>query len=378
MKTQHVTLESTGTGIEVSLCHHTFGPPSGRKALYIQAALHAGEVPGLLVIQHLLAALTRSEEDGRLLHQVTVSSWANPVGMNQHVMGHLSGRFDLDGTGNFDRNFVDLGPTITAAFGGPGQRAPSDSGVKAWLKQATMNLRASANPVEALKLQLLAAGFEHDAVLDLHCDKTAVMHVYSSWEFEERATALARCMGAPALILEDEAGGGTFDQAFRDAWRALKRLSISADSSTGFAAVVELRGQRDVSDELAAADASGLIDFLCSEGIATKAVDATVPTFHHEPKIFALNAVSHVAMPVAGLICWKRECGTSVERGETIAEIVRCDESLPARRASIVAPIAGVLIARAHLHLATPGQRIAMIAGNAVLPERIDGSLLHD
>ena len=60
MKTRHVTLKSTGPAANLSLCHHTFGPPSGRKALYIQAALHAGEVPGLLVTQHLLSALRQA------------------------------------------------------------------------------------------------------------------------------------------------------------------------------------------------------------------------------------------------------------------------------------------------------------------------------
>ncbi|WP_429443264.1 hypothetical protein [Paraburkholderia youngii] len=87
MKTRHVTLESPGAGTELDLCHHTFGPPSGRKALYIQATLHAGEVPGLLVLQHLLAVLTRLEQEGKLLHQVTISPWANPVGMNHACDG---------------------------------------------------------------------------------------------------------------------------------------------------------------------------------------------------------------------------------------------------------------------------------------------------
>ncbi|MGF6482858.1 hypothetical protein QFZ91_005085 [Paraburkholderia sp. JPY419] len=53
-------------------------------------------------------------------------------------------------------------------------------------------------------------------------------------------------MGARVLILVDNAGGGTFDQAFRDAWRFLKQFGVCSDSSIG-------RGQRDVSDELAAA-----------------------------------------------------------------------------------------------------------------------------
>ncbi|MGF6439584.1 succinylglutamate desuccinylase/aspartoacylase domain-containing protein [Paraburkholderia youngii] len=301
-----------------------------------------------------------------------------PVGMNQHVMGHLSGRFDLGGTGNFDRNFFDLRPAIAASFDVTRPRAASAAEIKAWLKQATLDRQAAANPVEALKLQLLAVGFEHDAVLDLHCDKIAVMHIYSSWEFEDRARALARCMEAHALILEDEAGGGTFDQAFRDAWREIKRLELCSDASTGFAAVVELRGQRDVSDDLAAADAAGLIDFLRREGIMAGLVAGRAAAPGRESQIFALNAVSHVATPAAGVISWKRQCRASVERGETIAEVVRCDDIVPARRVAVVAPTAGVLIARSHIHLLTPGQRIAMIAGKAALPERVAGKLLHD
>ncbi|MEZ2353452.1 succinylglutamate desuccinylase/aspartoacylase family protein [Caballeronia sp. RCC_10] len=346
--------------------------------MYIQAALHAGEVPGLLVVQHLLAALTRLEQDGELIHRVTVSSWANPVGMNQHVMGHLIGRFDLNGTGNFDRQFFDLRPAIEVSSDLTGRGGASDPGIRAWLKQITLARKAAVDSVEALKLQLLDVGFEHDAVLDLHCDKTAVMHIYSSWEFERRATALARSMKARALILEDEAGGGTFDQAFRDAWRALKRLDMCADKSTGFAAVVELRGQRDVSDDLAAADAAGLIDFLRSEGIVTGAAVPTDVTDCHAPLTFSLNAVSHVATSAAGLICWKQECGAFVERGQTVAEIVDYGGRIAAGRATIAAPITGFLVARANFHLATVGQRIAMIAGTTALPERVDGSLLHD
>lgn len=375
MKTRHVALESTGVGTSLSLSHHTFGPPSGRKALYIQAALHAGEVPGLLVLQHLLATLTQLEKSDDLLHQVTVSAWANPIGMAQHLMGHLTGRFDLGGTGNFDRNFYDVGSMINATFGAPGPRSLSHAEIKAWLSQAVLDLLSSRNPVQALKLQLLAIGFEHDSVLDLHCDKTAIMHIYSSWEYQERARALARCMGAPVLILEDDAGGGTFDQAFRDAWRALKSLGVCTDSSIGFAAVAELRGQRDVCDELAAADAAGLVDFLRTEGIVRS---NTAPIAVREPQIVALNAVSHVTAPAAGVIAWNAECGEQIEYGATIAEIVACDGGVPTKRMHVKANTSGVLVAHAHIPLATPGQRIAMIAGNTALPDRTSGKLLHD
>ncbi|MGF6546696.1 succinylglutamate desuccinylase/aspartoacylase family protein [Paraburkholderia youngii] len=182
-------------------------------------------------------------------------------------------------------------------------------------------------------------------------------------------------MGARVLILVDNAGGGTFDQAFRDAWRFLKQFVVCSDSSIGLAAVVELRGQRDVSDELAAADAAGLVHFLQAEGIVrSDAVEAV----GFDPQVFALNAVAHIATPVAEVISWKAECGDQVEHGETIAEIVACDGNVPAQRTRISASTAGVLIARAHVAVAAPGQRIAMISGNAARPERIDGKLLHD
>ncbi|MGF6653148.1 putative deacylase [Paraburkholderia youngii] len=192
------------------------------------------------------------------------------------------------------------------------------------------------------------------------------MHIYSSWDHDDRARALSRCMGARVLILVDNAGGGTFDQAFRDAWRFLKQFGVCSDSSIG-------RGQRDVSDELAAA--AGLVHLLQAEGIVrSDAVEAV----GFDPQVFALNAVAHIATPVAEVISWKAECGDQVEHGETIAEIVACDGNVPAQRTRISASTAGVLIARAHVAVAAPGQRIAMIGGNAARPERIDGKLLHD
>lgn len=375
MITHQVELESTGVGTSCNLTLRTFGPPSGRKALYIQAALHAAEVPGLLVLQHFLAMLAKLEESDRLLHRVTVATWANPIGMAQHLMGHLTGRFDLGGTGNFDRNFCDVRSEIGATFGTAEQRIPSTTELKSWLSNAALKFDSSLDPVHVLKRQLLAIGFEHDAVLDLHCDKTAMMHIYSSWDYQERAAALAQCMGAPILILEDEAGGGTFDQAFRDAWRKIKSLGISRDPAIGFAAVVELRGQRDVSDELAVADAAGLVDFLRSEGIAR--TDTSVSA-GPAPAIVALNAIEHVAAPSAGVIAWKAACGQHVTRGAVIAEIAACDSEVPGRRTPIHASASGTLIARAHISLVTPGQHVAMIGGNEALPDRQSGKLLHD
>ena len=45
--------------------------PAGRK-VYLQAGLHADEMPGVLVLQHLMALLDEAEKRGQILGEVLV------------------------------------------------------------------------------------------------------------------------------------------------------------------------------------------------------------------------------------------------------------------------------------------------------------------
>ena len=57
--TERIPLPSPAPGTERSLLVHHYGRPGARPKVYVQAALHANEIPGLLVAQHLLLELER-------------------------------------------------------------------------------------------------------------------------------------------------------------------------------------------------------------------------------------------------------------------------------------------------------------------------------
>ncbi|MEK7972663.1 succinylglutamate desuccinylase/aspartoacylase family protein [Burkholderia contaminans] len=374
MEKVEIPLPGTAPGMRLMLREYAFGPKDADRSLYVQAALHAGEVPGLLVIQHLLERLASLERIEALRGRIAVMTWANPIGMQQVVGGALTGRFDCAGSGNFDRRFPDIRAEVVRRIAS-GDRPLTRRNAQAWLTTIAAPPTHGTDPVEYLKSMLLSRAFAYDMALDLHCDKTAVMHVYSNWAHEARAVALARCLAAPVLLLEEHAGGGTFDQAFHDAWNALRQSGMPCDSRQGFAAVVELRGQRDVSDELATHDVDALLDFLRIEGfVADRQAGAPQKT----PAIAALEAVDHLKATQTGMVTWHVPVGTRVERNEVIAEIVGEARDRTVCRTMVRSPTDGILVARMHVHYVLAGQRIAMIAGSERIPERITGALLPD
>ncbi|RQS65791.1 succinylglutamate desuccinylase [Burkholderia sp. Bp8963] len=374
MERLEIPLPGTASGMRLTLCEYAFGSVDADRSLYVQAALHAGEVPGLLVIQHLLERLASLEQAGALCGRITVMTWANPIGMQQVVGGALTGRFDCAGSGNFDRRFPDIRSEI-ARRGCAADRPRTLRDAKMWLIAIAAQAAQGTDPVESLKATLLSRAFAHDMALDLHCDKTAIMHVYSNWAHEKRAVSLAQCLEAPVLLLEDHAGGGTFDQAFHEAWTALRQSGLTCDSRHGFAAVVELRGQRDVSDELAIRDADALLDFLRLEGFV---VDRHADSQRKTPAITALEAVDHLKAAQSGVVSWRVPVGTYVERGAVIAEIVGEAPDRAMYRTTVQSRTDGILVARMHVHYVLAGQRIAMVAGNERIPGRIKGALLPD
>ena len=95
-----------GTRREVLV--HRFGTPGARPKAYFQAALHADEIPAILVAHHLVRRLAEAEAEGLIEGEVVVVPFANPIGLDQHLNATHLGRHDLGGAGNFNRNWPDL------------------------------------------------------------------------------------------------------------------------------------------------------------------------------------------------------------------------------------------------------------------------------
>ncbi len=301
---------------------------------HVQAGVHADEIPPMLVAHHLLAMLRRAEAEGRLRGTVTIVPQANPIGLRQFAHGRLLGRFDAATGRNFNRRFA------PPAAGDP---AP---GVAAW------------------QAALLALSEAADIVLDLHTDDEALPYVYLHTAFWPAAADLAACLGAAAAILWDGDGGGAFEDAVAGRWLAEGR------TAGRLAATVELRGQADVSDALALADARALHRLLCARGVIDG--DGAVPPWRGEPVPIA--HMQTIRAPAAGIVVFTRELGARLAAGEPFARLVpRPDD--PDADLDLAAPNAGLLLTRTRDRYTAEGGVVAKLTGDAPFPAWSGGPL---
>ena len=79
--------------------------PLAAPSAYLQAALHGGELPGVVAIHALMPKLRAAGAEGRVLGDITIVPSANPIGRAQYLFGDLQGRFHLGSRTNFNRDF---------------------------------------------------------------------------------------------------------------------------------------------------------------------------------------------------------------------------------------------------------------------------------
>jgi predicted deacylase len=371
--TEIVTLPSLAPGSQHQILKHRFTGGSGERSAYVQAGLHADEHPGLLVVQHLLQRLQTLEQEQRILGDIVICPFANPVGLGQNVFGYVTGRFNLANGENFNRNFPDATQTLSQIVSPSiGQRTDTAE-LKHLLAQSLISLE-SQECVASNKRALLQEAFKHDLVLDLHCDTAAVMHLYCINDQHKRALELAACMNIGAVFLEDEAGGQPFDEAYNKPWKILVEQGLATPEQRGFAASIELRGQADVDDELAREDAEGILRFLAREGLL--ALEVPEPDVRLV-QVYPLEGASHLQANGNGLLVWKKSLGEAVCRGELIAEIVPLDAPLGTPRIPVNSDVDGVVIVQPLFKLVRAGQRVALLASKTPLPHRQPGKLLQ-
>ncbi|HTH99220.1 MAG TPA: succinylglutamate desuccinylase/aspartoacylase family protein [Stellaceae bacterium] len=372
-------LASTVPGTTRRLTIRRYGP-DGEAALmrgpkaYIQASLHADELPAMLAATHLIRLLDAAEAAGAMQGDVVVLPVANPIGLDQSLVGHHFGRYELHSGENFNRDFADLSGEIAARLK---DKLGPDPGENVRLIRATMMaILDEARPrgeLASLRVMLMREAADADYLLDLHCDDEALPHLYLGDARWPDGADLAAEIGSVAILLTDEAGGGLpFDEAFGNLW-ALLRVQLGDDypiPDACLAATVELRGQGDVSDELAAADAAALFRYLQRQGIV-----AGDPGPLPDPLCEGtrLDGVDMVRAPVAGIIVYKAELGRVLLAGEVVADIL---DPLTGRRTPVMTETDGVLFARVHHRWIRPGQHIAKVAGTMPLASRIGAALL--
>jgi predicted deacylase len=377
--TTRIALPSASPGTERTLWVHHYGAPGARPKAYVQAALHADEIPGLLVAQHLLRGLEQAQAEGRIIGEVVVVPVANPIGLSQHFNGRLLGRFDGEGAGNFNRGFPDLTPAALERLQG---RMSADPAANVALIRAVLQTvlaeQSATRETAALKRALLSQAIDADFVFDLHCDGEALLHLYAAQQQREEAMELGAELGAAVVLLEQEAGGNPFDEACAGPWWKL-REALATEGPLPlacFATTVELRGQADVNDGDAATDAAALLRFLQRRGVIS-GDPGPLPELRCAPT--PLNGVDVLTAPAAGVVVYHKRLGDTVAAGEVVAELMDpLGEPLGMARTPIRSNTKGLLFARMTERLARPGQKFCKVAGREPLNYRQAGKLLED
>jgi hypothetical protein len=332
---------------------------SGRKA-YLQASLHADEVPPMLVAQALIERLSALDAGGAIAGEIVLVPMANPIGLAQDIQGSALGRFDLGSGINFNRQFRPLTAALIPAIE-PLLGADAAANTRT-IRAACMELLQAWQPTheaEALKRLLQTLAMDADLVLDLHCDNQAVMHVYTGTPQVEALRPLAGYLGAQALLYSELSGDDPFDESISRIWWELAahfegRFPIERDAC--LAATVELRGEVDVTPELAGHDADALLAYLRHLGH----VDGTPPPVPAGCEPTPLEGVEPVTAPSSGIVVFAKAPGDWVEAGELVAELI---DPMTDERTPLHARATGRCFARSARRFATRGMRLCKIAG---------------
>lgn len=357
-RTDHL-LPSQSPGSQRTLSSWHFGTAGAHPRVYIQAGLHADELPGLLVAHQLRQKLEALEQAGKMAGEIVLVPVANPIGLNQLSMGIHQGRFDAGSGRNFNRGFPDLVDKAAQLLQGQLSDNAVDNlaQVRSALQRA-LEATAVTTEFDVLQKTLFALALDADVVLDLHCDSEAALHLYVHTEQLEMASALAGYLGASATLHMPEQGGQSFDDACTRQWWQLKQQFDGTPIPFAcFAATVELRGQADVDVVQAAADADGLIRFLGWRGVI-KGDTAAPPALLYPAT--ALNCTEVLAAPFGGVVVYHGAVGRLVRAGEALADII---DPLSGVSHTLHASDDGMYYARVAHRFAHTGAELCYIAG---------------
>lgn len=337
-----------------------YGSPGTGKKVYIQAALHADEVPGMLVSQFLRKEFDALDAAGKIRGEIILVPAANPIGLAQAIHGAPFGRFDLSTGTNFNRAYKHVAEDLKLSLAGrlTGDAKANVALIREHARESVASWRP-ATDADALKKTLLGMAIDADIVLDLHCDNEAVLHIYAGTPLAEAAAPLSAYMGAQALLLALEAGEEPFDEACSRLWWDLA-AHFGADYPIPMACLsttVELRGEMDVNYAYAQRDARGLLNFLAHAGVLDIEADPMpAPLCAPTP----LEGVEPIAAPHAGVLVFLKNLGDKVNPGDAIADLI---DPVSGATTTLTAKVAGVFFARtAHRHLLR-GMAVGKIAG---------------
>jgi hypothetical protein len=372
-----IPLLANSPGSARHLTVHRYGKPGWRPKAYLQAAIHADEVPPLLVAHHLIRMLDEAERAGQIKGEIVVVPLANPIGSSQFLNLSHVGRYELAGGGNFNRNWPDLNvglaDRVRDRIGDDG--AGNVAAIRAALL-ADLNERTAGNEMTSLRLALARLAVDADFVFDMHCDSDSLLHLFLSPAHWPAAADLSAEIGSHATLLCEDSGGHSFDETFSLPWLKIASAFPGRPIPPAcLAATIEYRGQADVFDEAAEPDARALFRFFQRRGLIGGDPGPPPPPLCDATM---LDATDSVRSPGAGVLAYKVAPGQRVTAGTVIADLVDPMAADPVKARTPIKTIAdGLVLSRRLEKLVRPGDSVAKVVGVRSLPSR-QGCLLED
>ena len=364
MQRQDHPLLSPSLGVHKTLTSFHFGQAGSGPKIYIQASLHAEELPGMLAAYHLRPLLERLDAAGHIYGEVVLVPMANPIGSAQRVQHKPAGRFELDSAENFNRYYPDFAQQIAdEVLPALGHDAASNVALVRQAIGRYLEQWAPKTELHSLRRTLLQLSFDADYVLDLHCDCEAVMHFYCEEACWSALEPLAHYLQSRAILLAKNSGSSPFDECLSGVWWRLAEMIAARGLNAPLpqschSTTIELRGEGQVQHALATQDAAAIAHFLRRLGVLRDAPPAPVPA----PACQAtpLAGSETLLAPVPGMVVFAAQPGDTLQAGDLVAEVID-----PVAQAStrVCAGVAGVLYARIRDRYVTAGCELAKIAG---------------
>ncbi|RAZ88945.1 peptidase M14 [Mesorhizobium hawassense] len=315
---------------------------------YLQAALHAGELPGVVAIDALMPMLSKAEAEGRIRGPITIVPWANPIGRAQYHFGEHQGRFSLGTRTNFNRSF----PLLAA----PDVRLLPDTTL--------------GGADQRLKTRLVQLSLGTDIVLDLHCDDEGLAYLYIHTSLWPHMADCAAAMGVDAVVLWSEDADGTFEGASIMPYQNVPANVARFDRRV--VTTVEYRGMLDVDAALAASDAEGLYRLLVTRGVIQNPSVAKLGTF--AGAVVPLENIDMMPAPRAGAILYDVKPGDPVKKGDRLATIVHAPGEIDGRT-EVFAPQSGFILTRRSRRIIRAGEDLLKLAGDKRSDDARSGTL---
>jgi predicted deacylase len=372
----NISLPSPGPGTQRNLSVLTYGSSNSRPKFYIQTALHADEIPGMLMLHHLRKNLDLAAREGRISGQIVIVPVANPIGMSQRIQGNISGRLDLNNGKNYNRGYPDLFPGVSRRI--KGKLTENAAHNVRIIRQATsdeIQTLPDLTEGDAYRKVLLSLCSDSDYCIDVHCDNEAILYLYTNGSHPQQEKQLSAYMGCK-LHLVDSTTSQCFDGAVSLLWLRLKeKFGNFPIPPSCLGCTLEMRGQRDVTDAYGSMDAKNFYQFLVSQG-AVKDIQKPIPESLCEA--IPLEAQIYLKSPHTGIVLYYKECGDQVTKGDVVAEILDPLSSPEVARTQVKSSIDGIVMSRSDQRLLGPGQNIMAVVGKEIIKARIGTHLLSD